>query len=237
MLREGGVKIAQASLLLSLCVYNYATIFKKMWGGEEHVTTYLDASTGKKEVFWVKLNCGFFWVPNFPISFLLKCYCIFLKTFGFFCELGTWGYISASYTVAAHPLSAAWSRLCAASAPFSYLFSLENTSLSCQHAIGWTVCTWTLPLVPLLQCSSRTIILLWWWQSLSLWSVPGIQSKQAMPTLKGGGAAAAKSECRGDSEESKLPGIQNLQLKWGFVCWLLWYNPSAISGLRQWPCC
>lgn len=43
--------------------------------------------------------------------------------------------------------------------------------------------------------------------------MPGIQNKQPMPTLKGGGAAAAKSECRDESEESKLSGTQNLQLK------------------------
>lgn len=100
-------------------------------------------------------------------------------------------------------------------APFPYLFSPENAplgSLSCQHAVGWPVHTWILPLVPLPWCSSRTIILLWQWQSRSLWSVPGIQNRQAMPALKGGRAAAAKSECRDDSEESKLFGTQNLQL-------------------------
>jgi len=42
--------------------------------------------------------------------------------------------------------------------------------------------------------------------------VPGLQNKQAMPMLKGGSAAAAKSECRDDSEDSKLFGTQNLQL-------------------------
>ena len=40
--------------------------------------------------------------------------------------------------------------------------------------------------------------------------MPEIQNKQAMPALKGGSAAAAKSECRDDSEESKLFGTQNL---------------------------
>lgn len=44
--------------------------------------------------------------------------------------------------------------------------------------------------------------------------MPGIENKRAMPTLKGGSAAAAakKSECRDDSEDSKLFGTQNLQL-------------------------
>lgn len=42
--------------------------------------------------------------------------------------------------------------------------------------------------------------------------MPGMQKKHAMPALKGGSVSAAKSECRDDSEESKLFGTQNLQL-------------------------
>lgn len=42
--------------------------------------------------------------------------------------------------------------------------------------------------------------------------MPGIQNKRVMPALEGDSAAAAKSECRDDIEESKLFGTQNLQL-------------------------
>lgn len=42
--------------------------------------------------------------------------------------------------------------------------------------------------------------------------MPGMQNKTAMPALESDSAAAAKSECRDDSEESKLFGTQNLQL-------------------------
>lgn len=38
------------------------------------------------------------------------------------------------------------------------------------------------------------------------------KNKRAMPALECDSAAAAKSECRDDSEETKLLGTQNLQL-------------------------
>lgn len=38
------------------------------------------------------------------------------------------------------------------------------------------------------------------------------KNKRALPALESDSAAAAKSECRDDSEESKLLGTQNLQL-------------------------
>lgn len=154
-------------------------------------------------------------MPNFPVSFLLKCYCILSRLY-FLCELRTWKYSSVRHTVAAHPLSAMWYALCAASAhgqmfPFPIYFP-QKIHHWAAFAVGWPVHTWTLPLILLPQCCSRTIISLWQWQSQSLWSVPGIQNKRAMPALKGGSAAAAKSECGDGSEDSKLFGPQNLQL-------------------------
>lgn len=42
--------------------------------------------------------------------------------------------------------------------------------------------------------------------------MPGIQNVQTMQVLKGGGAAAVRSEVRDHTEEIKLFGTQNLQL-------------------------
>lgn len=164
--------------------------------------------------FWVQLIYDFFWVPDISISFLLKYY----WTFFLWTKDKGVQFSQILCGCASSLLHAIWNVCCICSqagAPCLNLHSPENPalgSLPCQHAVGWPVHTWTLPLVPLPQCSSKPIILLWQWQSQSLCSVPGIQNKRGMPALESDSAAAAKSECRDDSEDSKLCGTQNLQL-------------------------
>lgn len=178
----------------------------------------LSCTYSQEDGFLVKLICDFFWEPNISISFLFKYYCILLRTFFLWTKAKRVQFSQILCGGTSCLFHAIWKACCVCSwagAPCPYLFSPENPalgSLPCQHAVGWPVHTWTLPLVPLPWCSSKPIISLWQWQSQTLCSVPGIQNKRAMPALEGDCAAASKSECRDDSEVRKLFGTQNLQL-------------------------
>lgn len=112
---------------------------------------------------------------SFAVSFLPKCNCVSLKVFFHLWTDNVQTQWFSQTHCACTSLSAMWYGLittsvgaCGVGAPSSHWFSPENLllgSLSCQHAVGWPVHTWTFPLVPPPWCSSRTIILLWRWQS------------------------------------------------------------------------
>lgn len=188
-------------------------------------------------------------MPNFSTGFLLKWYCILLKTF----FPVNWGHES---TVQPDTL---W--LCILSLPCDMDYVLHLLAGGCSLPIFifprksptgqpflsacCRLASTHLDMVPLPWCSSRTIILLWQWQSLSLWSVPGIQNKQAMPTLKGGSAAAAKSECRMIVKRVNCLGhkIYNCNEDFSVDCcriihqlFLAWGNGHAVSLLTTSVC-
>lgn len=101
--------------LCVLCdiVYNYVTKCKNvhLYFGQEHVTTYLCASTAKRMFFFgSNLFMTFSECLIFPSVFCSS-------TIGpFFFELRTREYSSARYCVVGHPLSSMQYEMCAASA-------------------------------------------------------------------------------------------------------------------------